>query len=1195
MPTRFRFRRLIWLAAALALLLGIAYVQATRPEALRTRLVRLLEEFDLRVVRLGGISFSPTAGLEVLDLEVAAGENSAWAGVSESSNRPPLLQVPHTRVSVNPWMLLLGKFQPRAVELDAPAIAVVLPEDDRSASILRSAGCQALPGEIPASLPRLRVNRAELSVFAARDDGLRLQWRRVVDGRGTLSDRQGSEPRAYVLRFGPVGSLAGVKHGPSAPQVEVRLQEGWLIAESGWVDLELEQESVPERWIEFARRLGLSGRARVKRIALDSAGVACAEVECDRVRCALPVETDPEHAVADRFAQLADAAVTVSFERNDRLTVEKPGGLRGRLRLRLDGRLNNATATVDLSADDIVYRPRSNAGGDEQAAAGLLDDVELGTYRAQISADGLTLPTLKDNPRFVTSERLPEALRSWISKYDAEGRVNLHVTVEGDGPPEALRYRGELEALDGSCRYFRFPYRIADACGLVRFSNDGILFDGLCGRHGTNRIRLDGRLLNSESWTGFQLSFRGHNVVSDADLYAALPPEYQALWRSAAPVGLWDVQVRLGREHGSAETGSPPTEVRVDARLLSGSLKLDDGSTLEQADGLIHIAGGRIELDDLHGYLDGALVRVNGTLQSGDDASAQYDVHVEVADADLRRTSEVHDREGRFISQVEFEGTGNVWAQLSSGNRGTSHYAVNITDGVLTGFDARDPWTQAAGWISLRGDEQRIRTLTARREGGELAISGTLPTQLGLHSPIVLDLRASDEDLERLLRQLVPGRWSNIREALGLAGRGQLTAQFHPQETEGGQDQQAAEIRLEAERMRPTPLPLDLRDIVATLTLQANGFELHQATARYGEEGHITVSGHGGWSAGSLWTDICVGASDVELDPELVQAMPKPLAALLERMAPRGRLQLRLDQVLLTGTEQPEWNVVGQILLDDAELNVGLPLSGFAGRLQGSCRIRPDGRMELDGQFTIDRGRLADRPIERWEGRIVCRPDDKRVELAEVRGRLCGGEVVGFAEIDPDRSTYDLSFTLHDVSLDQFLPRRENKPGRAPRGRLDGHIFVRGDTENAAQRGGGGELLIRKTSLGSSPITASVAEASQREKRSISDEVEQAEVRFVWEGEELQLTRVDIHSRDLRLIGAGSWNMPSDAISLTLLGATPEDAPRLFPLTDLLETAGQELLQYRVEGTAAEPRVTIEPLHNLTEPLRQLLRGERAE
>jgi hypothetical protein len=159
-------------------------------------------------------------------------------------------------------------------------------------------------------------------------------------------------------------------------------------------------------------------------------------------------------------------------------------------------------------------------------------------------------------------------------------------------------------------------------------------------------------------------------------------------------------------------------------------------------------------------------------------------------------------------------------------------------------------------------------------------------------------------------------------------------------------------------------------------------------------------------------------------------------------------------------------------------------------------------------------------------------------------------------------------------------------------GRLDGHVFVRGALNDPGQRRGGGELRIRGTSLLSSPVTASVVRASQQQRRAISDEVDRAELRFVWEGQELKLNRVDIHSRDLRLIGMGSWNMRSDAITMTLLGATPENAPRLFLLTDLLESAGQELMQYRVDGTAAKPEVTIEPLHNLTDPLRKLLKGE---
>jgi hypothetical protein len=1192
MRPRIWLRQLVGVAAVLMLLLATAYTYLTRPEALRARFVDLLEKMDLRVVRIGTISFSPIAGLQVLDLEVAAGAGWPWASTVELPDRPPLLQVARTRVSANPWMLVLGRFQPRAVQLDAPTITVVWPGGERSTWTLGVGERLALPREIPTGLPRLWINAADIRVFVVEDGRLQLQRSWVVDAQGAPVDGGGGEPRAYVLRLGRIRSAAGIEPAPGAAPAELHLQAGRLIAESDWIDLDPNQTLVPEGWAELARRLRLSGRVRLKRIVLDSGGTATAEVECDDLRCAIPVEAEISDSAVDCFARLTNTAATISLERNGRSTAGQSGGPRGRLKLQLAGQLNDAAVAIGFSVDDIADRPRTRAGVDAPAATELLDRFEFGAYQAEVRVEGLTLPTLRDNPRFVTSERLPEALRNWMGEYDADGVVNLHVTAEKDGSKGALRYRGELEALDGSCRYADFPYRIADARGYVRFSNDGITFDGVHGRHGGSRIRLDGRLADSTSETGFELSFRGHNVVSDADLYAALPARYQALWRRASPVGLWDVQVGLQREQGSAETGSLPTEVRVDARLLTGSLELHDGRRLENADGLVHVVGGRIELDDLHGYMDGALTRVNGYLQSTDGDSPQYNVHVEVADAAVRQTSELRDEAGHLIGQFDFAGTGNVWAQLGSADAGPGHYAIQITDGVLTGFDAGEPWRQAEGWISVRADEQRICALTARRDSGDLVVTGTLPAQLGLQTPITLDLRASDEDLGRLLQGLVPGRWSKVYEALGLSGCGKLTAQFRPRAVAGASDQQAAEIQLEAEHMRPTPMPLDLHDIEAELSLHADGFELYQAGARYGQAGRLALSGHGGWSEGNVWTDIDVDARDVEIDPQLVQAMPKPLAALLKRMVPRGRIQLKLDQVLRTEAQQSAWDIVGQILLDDAELNVGLPLTAFAGRLKGRCGIGPDGGVKLDAGFSIDRGRLAGRPIERWEGRIVCQPDCKTVRLEEVRGRLGGGEVAGFAEIDLDTLRYELSFTLHDVSLDQFLRDKPNETAQTIRGQLDGHIFVRGSLDDPTERDGGGELRIRGTSLLSSSVTASVVDASRRENRSISQEVERAELRFVWEGAELKLTEVDIHSRDLRLIGAGRWNMRSDAISLTLLGATPEDFPRLFLLTDLLESAGQELLQYCVEGTVAEPRVTIEPLHNLTEPLRRLLKGD---
>jgi uncharacterized protein YhdP len=119
------------------------------------------------------------------------------------------------------------------------------------------------------------------------------------------------------------------------------------------------------------------------------------------------------------------------------------------------------------------------------------------------------------------------------------------------------------------------------------------------------------------------------------------------------------------------------------------------------------------------------------------------------------------------------------------------------------------------------------------------------------------------------------------------------------------------------------------------------------------------------------------------------------------------------------------------------------------------------------------------------------------------------------------------------------------------------------------------------------PVLASVLSLRVPPAR---DEVERARVRFRWEGGMIRLEHVTIDSPDLRLVGTGSWNMRDDAIRMTLWAARPELWPRLEGLDKVIELAGQELVQYRVEGTLAQPKVTAQPLHRITEALLGLLR-----
>ncbi|RMF83563.1 MAG: hypothetical protein D6744_04430, partial [Planctomycetota bacterium] len=328
----------------------------------------------------------------------------------------------------------------------------------------------------------------------------------------------------------------------------------------------------------------------------------------------------------------------------------------------------------------------------------------------------------------------------------------------------------------------------------------------------------------------------------------------------------------------------------------------------------------------------------------------------------------------------------------------------------------------------------------------------------------------------------------------------------------------------------------------------------------------------------------------IDLSPDFVRALPRPLGDLLRRMSVRGRMRTTLDRLRLDRAETDQWQVSGRVSLDSASLSLGVALTDFSGRLTGSCQII-GGEAEIGADFEIDRGTLMGRPIARWEGRLSRGRGQPAVRLTEVRGRLCEGEVVGEVTVDPVTTAYELSATLHDVNLALLLDPRA-KPGDQRPGRVGGHVFVRGVGADPTRREGGGDLRISSASLLSNRVSAPVVRASRDAPRPLSESIDQAELRFAWRGPALMFERVDIRTRDLRLIGEGWWNSADDSLSLTLIGAHPEDAPRLAVITDLLELAGKELLQYRIDGTLANPRVTVQPLHNLTEPLRRLLGGD---
>lgn len=1187
---RAKWRRRIALAAlAGAIVLIGAYALLTRPVILLGLLSEQVGRAGLDLESVGGIWFDPARGVVAEDLVIRRPRGARAVG-GVAGHDPPLVQIPRLEINLSLARLFSGDLRPRSIDLFEPHIQFLRRRESEDESLWAPARFAVFElGRVPEELPAVRIHDGVMEVAIAGERRSQVLRRWVVDAR--IDAARGEGGPALDFAIDQVGG-SSVGSAPAGPRqlLWMRWEAGLIRAKLGWVDAQWMIAMMPTSLADALRAAHLKAHFRADALVYDADGIREASLVVERLSAALPVE--PPKALAPGqppYVYLREGQAAFHLKRAGAPGLEGPT----RIEFELDGRMHEGT---------LALRGACAYGSQALGAAhpGLSQALErlcrgdFGDYQLAVDARGISFPSAERHAAFATAEALPDALRAFLRDYQPAGPLNLTLDIRGGAGGEP-RVTGVFEPVGASCRYFRFPYPMEDVRGVVRITPDGMFLEGLNGRHGSGRIRGDGKVDNTHKWTGFDLVFNATNLAMDQALYEALPPSYQSLWAQVRPVGLSDVTTRIRREDGADRERPHDPEIEIDARLLSGSLDGPDRLRLTHADGRIHISDEVISLDDFAGRdLRSAMgVEFEGRIEPprAEGGRAPFDLRVRAADLSIRRTYAVPDASGGTLGVLRFAGEGDAWGRVrSDGSTSDAHYTARIRSGRVTGFDRQTSWDETQGWVVLEGGESRVLTLECGAGERRITVAGAVPGGAAA-GPGAIRLDSTDPQVASLLKGIVPARWDAVREALGLAGRGAVQAEIvEPDERAGVEG--GARIGLRSDRLKPSPLPLPLTDLEADVFVHPSGFELPSATASYGAAGRIRMSGRGEWGAGKpASTEFAIRGEGFSLTPEFLDALPRPLARVLRNLRASGDLVIDLDKLRMTGGERGDWFASGRLEVTNGALEAGLALREVEGALWGACGVRPDGELDLDANLSIDSCTLLGRPAERWEGRIVRAPRSRWLRLEGLRGRCADGEMFGEVKFDVETSAYELSMTLSDVSLEQLFALGGSGE-RAADGRVDGTVFLRGRGADPDSRVGGGELRVRSASLLSVPATAPLVGAGPAGRGPRSGAVHEAYVQFAWMGSQLRLTRVDINASDARLVGAGSWDLETQRLDLTLLGARPERAPRLFPLTDLLDLANEELAQFRIVGPVSDPDVRVELLHNVTEPLRRLFGAE---
>ncbi len=1145
-----------------------------RPE----RLVRIaraaLREKLGDAVRIESVTFRPFTTIRV-------------AGIRAGAAAGTTLSVDHADVTCTVGALLSGRIEPTRITLHAVRVEVVL-----GGATTAPTG-DALEAHLAPLAAQLQSYEAQL---------VRLPDLELVDGEVIF--RRAPTAGDQVLIVHRAALAASGRHTSAGYELSLRRADGadvltarWDRAldafdlRSGWLDLGTIAHILPQSLRDRLRAAHVDGRVHAVRLVVAASGeggrgvlgrVRGAELEFDRLSAVVTTGDAP----AESGAAVVDDAADLYRLRQGSMRVNYTPGGAGASLLALDGEATLSGAPLRLQATADVDLLRAAWEGRSSLLDALIE-AELGVTRFE-------LPTPATHPRLLAGERLPGPVRAAFEDYEPRGAANITIRLAPRlvDEPISTRLAAAIEPLGGSCRYFHFPYPFDDVRGRILVLDGRIVLEELTGRHGGAQVRARGALNNSSSWTGFELAFDATDVPLDDALLAALPPEYHKIWAHADPRGVARVETRVRRPEGSEAAGPRPLQIDVKAELEDASVSLGDAGRLVRASGAIAIRDKAVQLSSLTGWLNDAQTTINGVVTVERDEPA-WDLQIAARDVAIEESSTVLDDDDlntppetiRIAARADVVGR----VRGAEGGPGERHLVATLRRGTLTAFGPEATWTGVSGQATVHDGLVKVDVLRARQGDAAVEVSATMPPPGDANTPAAVDLRLKGPRIESLLPQFAPGPWRTVGDEIGLRGAGEVHVELQrPPAVEP-----TARIEVLDAEMRSPRLPLDLRDVRADVRIGPKRFEVTSASARCGETGELSGRGTCSWDATTIDLNGELRALQLAMTPELVAALPIEVRQTLERIHASGGFSLELDTLAVNGAAPFTWRFAGRMPFRMAALQIGVPIENAFGELRGSGSFTPGLDAQLDTRFELDRAQAAGVELVAWRGRMTRAGLNAPVRLEELSGRVAGGEALGAASIDPARGAYQLSLNFRDVPLDALLPPGDAEQSRTASGRLDGQLTLEGVGEDVASRRGGGQARIRGASFLQAPLLVSVFRASWLSATRGEDDIDAAEITFRWDGAAVRLVRVDIVSRDLRLVGEGVWFPADNRVEMTLVGAHPRDWPRLAMVTDLIESAAGEIVQFRVTGTLTKPTVSTQPLRRLDETLRRLLSAER--
>jgi len=1158
------------LLSIVALSFGL-YFYFTRDESIRRRTVAYLTEVTGGEVKVGQANFSMFGGITLNDVRVSTPYDKELDPSAVDATSREIFSARTLMVQHDPWRLLMGSLRIDRIIAAKPIITLSQNIDTGKRnwrSLFSNTPRERKPG--PSRRPLITLRNAQVDVVSIEASGKHTSKTTELDADVRPHPQNDQALCIEVRRFTEPAERTTVIFNPREQ----------VVANTPFVDMGTIGLQLPAAYQRFFEQIQLAGELKLVRVnyGRDPEDRRDMEVEIRDVRCTFPPAMwRPKTAPALDPPGALPKDNLVMTEMNGRMTVR--GDV---LEFEMIGRLNGAPCRVDGRIDHIQ------------------DDAELRDYGLDLhlAFDRFIMPEGGNREDLLNDLRVPEDLREFICRYDPHGAFDIECYVVRPafhGPGRS--FRGVIRPQGGDGSFHKFPYRVTDLRGEILIESERILFNDVRGLHGSGTVRVNGAVYLIDFYDAFDLYFHTTGIPLDDALFDALPPKFRAITERFRPRGTANVLVHLYRESGPRHMPRPSFHATVTADLIDARASFDEFPyKLTDVYGRVRVADDRLELLGLRGQHGDATVVVDGYATVGpgpSDVELRIEGRDVALDADL--AAALPDDVGTAFTKLRPSGKADVLARVyqHGGSRELTYdVEADLRDASIQSVDMPVRVTDLSGRLRIRPRWLELKGVRGRRAEATVEASGDIrraePSGVTANMTVAVTGGTFDGELRTAMPEATRRVWALFEPG----GRFNLNSQFHYASRDGESSLRHRTL-LETTGATATyrGFPVPLHQVDARVLITDRRVELQQIRGKYGEA-QVEVRGDVDLTEPGRRGSLNVVGKNLTWEPTLIAAFPNKLSAALSAIKPTGAFDISLDSLRFDIDEQDRtaWDYSGRIDLRDLTGRMGFAVKDAHGQITARGRIDRDGGMSIDAATQFAKATLGTWKLADVSGQFKMAPGSNTMQLEDGAASIYGGQADANAEFTfgPRDTTYKASITFRDAELARFIA--ENKPGGAAhdanastaRGNVVGNMFLRGRTGPRGYREGGGEMFIREAQVWKLPLAMAIFQVLNL----TPDEnvFHDGWLKFFLNEDTLTLQKIDLQGKAMSFVGGGRMDLNTGELDVTLLAGSPVRI-RLPILTDLVEAASREIMEVRIRGTAANPRIIPQPLKSLSRAL----------